>query len=54
MLSILIVDDEKLLTDSLKEDTDWAAMGIGPVYTAYNSRQAKQMFEREAINLMLN
>ncbi|MFC5703989.1 helix-turn-helix domain-containing protein [Cohnella faecalis] len=53
MLSLLIVDDEKLLTESLKEDIDWAKLGIGSVYTAYNSHQAKQMFERASIDLML-
>lgn len=53
MIHLLIVDDERLLTDSLKSDIDWAAMGIGQVFTAYNARQAREVFERESIELML-
>lgn len=53
MLALIIVDDEKLLTDSLKSDIDWASLGFGQVHTAYNSRQAKEVFGRERIDLML-
>jgi len=53
MLSLLIVDDERLLTDALKSDIDWADLGIGQVFPSYNARQAKEVFERESIDLML-
>ncbi|WP_138750868.1 response regulator [Paenibacillus sinopodophylli] len=53
MLTLIIVDDEKLLTDSLQSDMDWESLGFGSVYKAYNSRQAKEVFERERIDLML-
>ncbi|MHA7964862.1 response regulator transcription factor [Paenibacillus sp. CAU 1782] len=53
MISMLIVDDEQLLTLSLKADIEWENLGIGNVYTAYNSRQAKAIFESEQIDLML-
>lgn len=53
MISMLIVDDEQLLTLSLKADIDWERLGISHVYTAYNSRQAKAIFESESIDLML-
>lgn len=53
MPSLLIVDDERLLTDALKAEIDWEELGIGPVFTAYNARQAKEAFERETIDLML-
>lgn len=54
MLNLIIVDDEKLLTDSLKGDIDWRALGFGQVFTAYNARQAKEIFKREKIHLMLS
>ncbi|TLS53716.1 response regulator [Paenibacillus antri] len=53
MINLLIVDDERLLTDALKMEIDWGALGIGSVHTAYNSRQAKAVFEKETIDLML-
>ncbi len=53
MISLLIVDDERLLTDALKLEIDWGALGIGSVHTAYNARQAKEAFDRERIDLML-
>ncbi|AIQ51363.1 response regulator [Paenibacillus sp. FSL R7-0331] len=53
MLTMLIVDDEKLFADSLRQEVEWASLGIGPVYTAYNSRQAKDFYEREQVDFML-
>ncbi len=53
MLNLIIVDDEKLLTDSLKVDIDWAALGFTEVFTAYNARQAKEIYEQVEIHLMV-
>lgn len=53
MLNMMIVDDEKLLTDSLKSDVDWQSLGIEAVFTAYNARQAKEVFEQERVDLIL-
>lgn len=53
MLTMLIVDDEKLFADSLRNEMDWASLGIGPVYTAYNSRQAKDIYECGQVDFML-
>ncbi len=53
MLTMVIVDDEKLFADSLKNEIEWEPLGIGTVYTAYNSRQAKDIYEREQVDFML-
>lgn len=53
MLTMLIVDDEKWFADSLCTEIEWASLGIGPVYTAYNARQAKEIYEREQVDFML-
>lgn len=53
MLTMLIVDDEKLFADSLRNEMEWESLGIGPVYTAYNSRQAKDIYESEQVDFML-
>jgi two-component system, response regulator YesN len=53
MLHLLIVDDEILFVEGLKSELDWEALGIGQVFTAYNIRQAKEIFEVHRIDLML-
>jgi len=53
MFQLLIVDDEKLLTDSLGSEIEWEELGISAVFKAYNSRQAKDVFKSEGIDLML-
>ena len=42
-ISILIVDDDKLVVEKLVEGVNWKQLGIGIVLTAYNIRQAKEI-----------
>ncbi len=51
--SILIVDDDRILVDKLKETVNWQSIGIQTVFTAYNIRQAKNLIEQCEIDLML-
>ncbi len=37
-LSILIVDDDKILVNKLEETVSWEKIGISMVFTAYNIR----------------
>lgn len=53
MLTMLIVDDEKLFADSLRNEIEWASIGIGAIHIAYNSRQAKDIYECEQVDFML-
>lgn len=52
-MQLLIVDDEILLVESLKSDIQWDILGISAVFTAYNIRQAKEIYEMEHIDIML-
>ena len=52
-ISILIVDDDKLLVQKLYETLNWEALGIGMVFTAYNIRQAQKYLEDYPIELLL-
>lgn len=52
-LSILIVDDDKILVDKLEETVNWNKIGISMVFTAYNIRQAQKILEEFPIQLML-
>ena len=40
MYKVLLVDDERLELNTLKNYVDWKKLGIGAVYTANNGLQA--------------
>lgn len=44
-ISILIVDDDKLLVEKLEETVNWSGIGIDMVFTANNIRQAQKLLE---------
>lgn len=52
-LSILIVDDDKILVDKLEETVQWKKIGISMVFTAYNIRQAQKLLEEFPIQFLL-
>ena len=52
-MNLLIVNDEKLTADTMKEEVDWASCGIDRVFTAYDAGQAKEVFFREKIDIAL-
>lgn len=52
-LSILIVDDDKILVDKLEETVQWEKIGISMVFTAYNIRQAQKLLEEFPIQFLL-
>jgi len=52
-MNLLVVDDEYLIVEDIKTSVDWESLGISNVYTAFNMRQAKEIFEKNKIHLML-
>ncbi|AIQ31522.1 hypothetical protein P40081_27745 [Paenibacillus sp. FSL P4-0081] len=50
---ILLVDDEAHAIEGVKSDLDLNKLGITGLFTANNIRQAKEVFEREYIDIML-
>lgn len=52
-ISILIVDDDKILVEKLEETVQWEKIGISMVFTAYNIRQAQKLLEEFPIQLLL-
>ena len=52
-LSILIVDDDKILVDKLEETVNWEKIGISMVFTAYNIRQAQKLLKEFPIQFLL-
>lgn len=52
-MQMLIVDDEMLFVEGLKSDLHWETFGVSTVHTAYNIRQAKEIYEAHPIDIML-
>ena len=52
-ISILIVDDDKLLVEKLEETVNWSGIGIDMVFTANNIRQAQKLLQEYPIEMML-
>ncbi|MFD0698447.1 response regulator [Paenibacillus sp. GCM10027628] len=50
---LLIVDDEVLAIEGVKSDLDLNKLGISKLFTAINIRQAKDLFVRERIDILL-
>lgn len=53
MWNLIIVDDENLIVEDIKASIDWNKLGISNVFTAFSMRRAKEIFERDKINIML-
>lgn len=52
-MNILIVDDEKLAVEVIKNMIQWECYGIEEVYTAYSMKQAVEAMERHEISILL-
>lgn len=53
-ISILLVDDDKLLVEKLEKTMHWSTIGVEKVYTAFNIRQAKAILLENSIDLLVS
>ena len=53
MISVLIVDDEVLCAEGVKCSTDWNALEVNQVYTAYSMKQAIKVLEANDVDIIL-
>lgn len=53
MYSILLVEDEKLELETLKEYVEWEKLGIGPIYTAMNGKRAMECVEEHNPDIVI-
>jgi two-component system response regulator YesN len=51
--NLLLVDDEVHAIEGVKSDLDLNKLGISRLFTAYNAKQAKEIFDKEKIDIML-
>jgi len=52
-MKLMIVDDEEHLADSLASGIPWESVGIGSVFPAYSARQALEMMQEEAVDIVV-
>jgi YesN/AraC family two-component response regulator len=52
-INVLIVDDEENSVDTLKAEVQWEKYGISRVFSAYNTKEARNIMEKEKIDLLL-
>ncbi|MDY3917523.1 MAG: response regulator [Candidatus Limivivens sp.] len=53
MIRVLIVDDEVHCAEGVRCSTDWDALGVDQVFTAYSMKQAVRVLEQEEIEIVL-
>lgn len=51
MIGVLIVDDEVLCAEGVKCSTDWNALEVDQVYTAYSMKQAMKVLEEHEVDI---
>lgn len=51
--SVLIVDDEAEAVEAIVKTVRWDILGVGRIETAYSSFQARQIFDRAPVDLLL-
>lgn len=53
-MKLLLVDDEKLFLETVKEYINWNEMGVTEIETAYSVAQAKQCLEQKDIDIVIS
>ena len=53
MLSILLVDDEALVLDMLRQELNWKRLGIDRIHTAQSMRQAIEVLSACQVDILL-
>ena len=52
-LTILLVDDDQILTEKTKNSLNWDSLGIGMVFTANNIHEAKGILKVYKVDILL-
>ena len=53
-MNICIVDDDKYVVEKIVNGIDWKKWDIEGVYTAYNSRQAREILSTLQVDILLS
>lgn len=52
-MNLLLVDDEEYVIESIKKNMDWAEYGIDQVYMAFSMKQAQNIMEIVAVDVIV-
>ena len=52
-MKLLLVDDDKIIINSMPGSFPWADWGITEIRTAWSIKQAKKILEEEQIDILL-
>lgn len=52
-MNILLLDDDEYVVQAIRTRIDWEKLNIQNVYTAYNIRQAMELLEKAAVQVMV-
>ena len=52
-MTLLMVNDEKLTVEMMRESIQWEDYGISEVYTAYDAEQGKRCIEENHVDVLL-
>ena len=53
MYRVLIVDDDHLVREGLKNSVDWSALGYDSLFFAQNGKQALEKYEKYTPDLII-
>ncbi|MBD1381532.1 response regulator transcription factor [Metabacillus arenae] len=53
-MNVLIVDDDRFVVSALEQKIDWPSLDIQQIYSAYNIRQAKKVFDENTIHILIS
>ncbi|MBO1513427.1 response regulator transcription factor [Metabacillus bambusae] len=53
-MNVLIVDDDRFVVSALEQKIDWTSSGIQQIYSAYNIRQAKKIFDKNKVHILIS
>ena len=54
LISVMIVDDEKLMIEDMKTMVDWDALGFEIIATAFNGKQALRKYRELSPQLIFS
>ena len=53
-MNVLIVDDDRFVVSALEQKIDWDSLGIDQIFTAYNIRQARKIFDNYKVDILIS
>ncbi len=52
--NLLFVDDDKWITDSMKDILEWETLGLNPPYLAYSALEAQEIIQAAPIHIIIS